>query len=142
MFVGKSHVMKKLFPYIFSLLAITLIPACSAEKKFANRLRGQWQIARYDVNDARIAAQAFTNLGTITFHKNHTGEVDMKNIFTQNRKAGASRIEWSNTENSVTIRGEEPELAKAWIVVTNKKKTQLWKSTDGFNRIQEIELKR
>ena len=134
--------MKKLFPFIFPLLTLALLSGCSAQKKFANRLRGQWQIARYNVNDTRSTVQAFTDLGTITFHKNHTGEVDIKNIFTRNRKAGSNRIEWSNTENSVTIRGEDPELAKAWIVVTNKKKSQLWKSTDGFNRIQEIELKR
>lgn len=134
--------MKRFVPVFLLAVSAAFLSGCSAEKKFANRLTGQWQIARYDVNDARISAQAFTSLGTITFHKNHKGEVDIKDIFTQSRRTGVRQIEWSNTANSVTIRGEDPELAKAWIVVTNKKSTQLWKSTDGFNRIQEIELKR
>ena len=134
--------MKRFIPVLLLAALAALLPGCSAEKKFANRLRGQWQITKYDVNDARLALEPYTNLGTITFHKNHTGEVDIKNIFTANRRTGVRQIKWTNTANSVTIQGEDQELAKAWIVVTNKKKTQLWKSTDGYNHIQEIELKR
>ena len=124
------------------LLALCVLQGCSAEKKFASRLRGQWQITKYNVVDTRSSGQESESLGTITFNKNHTGEVDLKNIFTQNRRTGVRKIEWSNTENSVTIHGEDAELAKAWIVITNKGNLQLWKSTDGYNRIQEIELKR
>ncbi|MCB9356883.1 MAG: lipocalin family protein [Lewinellaceae bacterium] len=134
--------MKPVFKALLLIATPFLLVSCSAQKKFANRLRGAWQITKYDVNDTRVSAREFTNLGMITFNKNHTGTVDMKNIFTGSSSSGPRPFEWSNTENSVTIRGDNSEITKAWIVVTNKKKVQLWKSTDGYNRIQEIELRR
>ena len=135
--------MKPVFFTLFFSSIVTGLSGCSAEKKFANRLRGTWEISRYDVNDTRAAARASSDLGTITFNKNHTGVVEIRNVFTDNRGNADSRsFRWSNTANSVTISGDYADLSKAWIVITNKKKFQLWKSTDGYNRIQEIELKR
>lgn len=51
-------------------------------------------------------------------------------------------FEWTNTDNTVTMRGFDTEFARSWIVIENKKSHQIWKSTDGANGVQTLELRK
>ncbi len=137
---------------ILASLAFSLVglSGCgSAAKQFSKRLRGTWQVANYGVErpDTRSLSTNTSNFGTITFNKNGTGTIDNASIFdnlTSAYRDGNNRynFRWSNTENIVVIKEEGSSLSKSWIVVTNKKKEQVWKSTDGTNEVKTIQLTR
>jgi hypothetical protein len=132
----------------FSLIGLS---GCgSAAKQFSKRLRGTWQVANYGVErpDTRSLSTNTSNFGTITFNKNGTGTIDNASIFDNLTSAyrdgnnNRYNFRWSNTDNIVVIKEEGSSLSKSWIVVTNKKKEQVWKSTDGTNEVKTIQLTR
>ena len=47
---------------------------------------------------------------------------------------------WIATENQVTINSKNSDFGKTWIRIENNRKYQKWKSTDGTNQIQMLEL--
>ncbi len=52
-------------------------------------------------------------------------------------------FKWNWNDNKyISIESKGSEFAKTWIIITNKKKYQNWKSTDGSNNIQIIEIKK
>jgi hypothetical protein len=136
--------------FIFILAAATFFSGCaSATKEFSKRLRGTWQIVNYS-SEAPVAYSdtrgANPSQGTITFNKNGSGSTDNASIF-ENLTSAASRqsyynFRWTNTENIVTLRTDGSNVSKSWIVVTNKKNQQIWRTTDGANRVSTIELGR
>lgn len=139
--------MKNITP-LFLLLAVFLLNGCaSATKDFSKRLRGTWRIADYNVElpetHSKVAATP-QDFGSITFNKNGTGSIDNASIFDNitSRSSGQFNFKWSNTENIVVIRGDGSGYSKSWIVLTNKKDQQLWKSTDGMNKVSTLELRR
>lgn len=139
--------MKKYTPVLILLLALMLTGCASATKQFTKRLRGTWTIANYGVErpEARSAASPAPNYGTITFNKDGSGSLDNASIFdnlTSRAAQGAYHFSWNNTENIVVIKGEGANFSKSWIVMTNKKDHQIWKSTDGANEVKTLELKR
>lgn len=139
--------MKNITP-LYLLLAVFLLNGCaSATKDFSKRLRGTWKVANYGVErpDTRaMAAAAPQDYGSITFNKNGTGSMDNASIFDNltSRSSGQLTFKWSNTENIVVIQGDGSGFSKSWIVITNKKDQQLWKSTDGTNKVTTLELRR
>lgn len=138
--------MKRITPFLF-LAAMLIQSGCaSATKQLSKRLRGTWQIANYGVErpTARtLTAAPASNFGSITFDKNGTGTVDNASIFDNiTSRAGQFKFTWNNTENIVVIKGEGASFSKSWIVVTNKKDHQVWKSTDGANEVNTLELRR
>lgn len=115
--------------------------ACSAEKQFARRLTGEWTIDRYAATETVARNAEASALGSIRFRRNGTGEVRIKNILVENQSDDRMRpFRWGNTENTVTIRGDINQLSKVWIVIENRRRTQVWKSTDGANTVQELRL--
>jgi hypothetical protein len=128
----------------FAVLLLGLSGCASATKDFSKRLRGTWQIVNYNVErpEARSAAPA-PDYGSITFNKDYSGSLDNSSIFDNlSSRQGQYRFRWSNTENIVVIKGEGSGVSKSWIVVTNKKDQQVWKSTDGANKVSTLELRR
>ena len=131
------------FPILLAALFALLLQSCSAEKQFARRLSGEWNIERYAATETTARNAEASALGTIRFRRNGTGEIRMKNILAENRSDDRVRpFQWGNTENTVTIRGDVNQLSKVWIVVENRRRTQVWKSTDGANTVQELRLTR
>jgi len=55
-------------------------------------------------------------------------------------KNDSTPFEWEATENYITINSEDSEISKTWIYLENKRKSQKWKSTDGKNQVQTLEL--
>jgi len=133
---------------LFLLAAVLLNGCASATKQFSKRLRGTWQVVNYQSErpDTRSVTGS-TNFGTITFNKDGSGSADNPSIFdnlTSTYRGSGSRynFRWSNTENIVVVKAEGANDSKSWIVMTNKKSQQIWKSTDGSNKVTTVELKR
>ncbi|MCS6930497.1 MAG: hypothetical protein NZM43_13495 [Saprospiraceae bacterium] len=126
---------------ILPILSFLLIAACSAQQRLQRRLMGSWHIARYEILYPSGQREETFNVGTITFHRNGSGDNDMP-ILTRNLRApNTRRFSWKNTEESVTIISENTYLAKAWIVVENRRDRQVWRSTTN-ELIQTLELQR
>jgi hypothetical protein len=49
-------------------------------------------------------------------------------------------FKWTATDQYVTIESSNSDFDKTWIIFKNKAKFQQWKSTDGKNQIQVLEL--
>ncbi len=118
-----------------ALAAVTFLHACS------HRLVGTWTVQRYETTTPGQQGVTLTNIGTIQFLKNGSGEKYLNyNVLGISRNDKVP-FKWTWTDSKyITIDGEDSEFAKTWIIMTNKKKLQKWKSTDGTNNIQIIEL--
>ncbi|MCA0236584.1 MAG: hypothetical protein LCH81_09395 [Bacteroidetes bacterium] len=128
----------------FAITLVVLLGSCaSASKQFSKRLIGSWEIVQYktEIQDMRRAA-AFPPYRNITFMKKGRGRVAANNPYPDEKGGQGFDFQWSNTENTVTMRGFDTDFARSWIVVENKKSRQVWKSTDGANGIQTLELRK
>ena len=135
---------KTILPVACAALAIFLLSACaSATKQFSSRLIGSWEIVQYktEIQDMRRTT-AFPPYRSISFMKKGRGHVAANTQYPDEKGGQGFDFEWANTENTVTMRGFDTEFARSWIVVENKKNKQVWKSTDGANGVQTLELRK
>ena len=124
------------------LFVLNLMASCSAERRFHNRLVGTWSVDRYEQRFANGENEVAQNLGTITFRKNGSGDNDLSILTRGVRKPDDVRdFSWKNTTEEVTIISRNTYLAKSWIVIENKRKRQIWKSTTQAN-VQTMELRK
>jgi hypothetical protein len=136
--------MKRNFTFILAVTCL-LFTSCSAEKKLAKRLVGEWDVAKYSEQFHATGASevTLTNVGKLMLNRNGTG--DKKINFTVMSRAVSDTLDfkWRNTEDRVTlIEDGESLFAKTWLVLTNKKNAQVWRSTDDAGNSQTMELKR
>lgn len=140
--------MKQTSLVLFLAASLFLGGCASATKQFTKRLRGTWTVANYGVESPTARSTGAPSVyGTITFNKDWSGSVENASIFdnltSRSATTGGKYIfRWNNTENIVVLRSEGSTVSKSWIVMVNKKDRQVWKSTDGNNEVNTIELKR
>lgn len=115
-----------------------MLASCSAQKKLHNRLVGRWNVSNYQ-DSYQGSRSNLDNAGSVEFTDDNRGVKDISFRAMQNYRDNAP-FSWDNTANTVTIHGDQSEFAKAWIVTTNKKKKQVWKSTNGRGGVQELTL--
>ncbi len=130
---------KWLFRTFLFLSLVSLLSGCSAEKRFHRRLVGTWDVVRYEQRFANGETQVSSDLGTVTFKRNGSGDNDVSVMTRSARTPDTNSFSWNNTIDQVTIISRNTYLAKSWIVVKNKKSTQIWKSTNQAN-VQTMEL--
>ena len=118
--------------------ALLMLASCSAQKKFHNRLVGRWNVNNYQ-DSFEGSRTNLDNAGSVEFTDDNRGLKDVSFRAMQNYRDN-SPFSWDNTSNTVTIHGDQSEFAKAWIVTSNKKKKQVWKSTNGRGGVQQITL--
>lgn len=109
------------------------------------KLVGTWNIDRYEVDNQQ--GQNFTtrNAGELTIKKNGTGEKNVQYNMFQNEFSDLESFRWNmQGDDIITISSsnsrQKSEFDKTWIMITNTKKKQLWKSTDGKNSVQTLEM--
>lgn len=129
---------------LFAASVIFLLSACAgASKQFSKRLEGTWQIVQYKTEIQEMQrTTAFPPYRSITFMKKGRGRVAANTQYADEKGGQGFDFEWNNTDNTVTMRGFDTEFARSWIVMENKKSSQIWKSTDGANGVQTLELKK
>lgn len=127
---------KSLFIIAFAALVFT---SCSP------KLVGTWNVDRYEVDNQKGQNMTTRNAGEIVINKNGTGEKNINYNMFQNEFSDAEDFRWSmQGKDLITITStnsyEKSDFDKTWIMVTNGKKKQVWKSTDGKNSVQILEL--
>lgn len=125
--------------------AFTLFVSCSAEKKLAKRLVGEWNIVSYSEQFHATGASevTLTNIGTLMLNKNGTGDKSINFSIMSRTVTDTLSFNWNNTVDKVTLMGSEESLfAKTWLVMSSKKNEQVWRSTDNEGNSQRMELKR
>lgn len=116
---------------------VVLISSCSP------RLVGVWAIESYKVKEGTASGVNVNNVGTITFKKGNNGEKNIMYSVFQNKYEDKSPFKWyQDDEHSVRIEGENSDFSKTWLITGNGRKQQVWRSTDGANRVQELVLRK
>jgi hypothetical protein len=103
-------------------------------------LVGTWNVQKYETNTAGEHNISLQNIGSMTFDKAGTGDKQIEYSVLGMVKKDTLPFKWNATEKQVTINSKNSEFGKTWIIIENKGKFQKWKSTDGTNQIQMIEL--
>ena len=107
---------------------------------------GTWNIDRYEVDNYKGQNVSSTNAGEIVVNKNGTGEKNLFYTMLNEDHKDEQSFRWDLKDNILRIydtKGKgNSNFAKSWIVVTDKGKKQVWKSTDGNNSVQIIELRK
>ncbi len=123
----------KSFYFLFISL-LFLLTSC------AQRLVGTWTVKKYENVSPGEKGVSVQNVGSISFDKDGTGQKEMNYTVLGVEKDDSTPFEWSATENYITIKSEDSDISKTWIYLENKSKSQKWKSTDGKNQVQTLEL--
>lgn len=117
------------------ILLITVLSSCS------NRMVGTWTVQRYENTTPGEQGVTLNNIGTLQFKKNGSGEKSLNYVVLGVSHADQIPFKWKWDEGKyMSIDSKGSDFSKTWIIMTDKKKYQKWKSTDGTNNIQILEL--
>ena len=117
------------------VLSTYFVTSCS------HRLSGTWAVQRYEEVTPGKQGVALSNIGAIQFKSKGTGEKNINYTILGINKANNLSFKWNcDTGSIVSIESEGSDMAKTWIIITNKKKFQKWKSTDVANKVQIMEF--
>ncbi|WP_396153416.1 hypothetical protein [Flavobacterium sp.] len=120
--------------FTLALVAILFLTSCS------EKIVGTWNVQKFETIKPGEQNISLNNIGTITFNKNNTGEKSLYyNVLGVETKDDVP-FKWNLNEPYITIESENSSIAKKWILIENNRKSQKWKSTDGSNEIQTLEL--
>ncbi|MDX9782852.1 MAG: hypothetical protein RBT35_07740 [Bacteroidales bacterium] len=130
--------MKKTFIKLFiAAFALTALASCS------HRLAGTWQVKRFEVSKPGEPGTSLNNIGTISFSNNGSGEKNISYVVLGVQREDKTPFKWEWADGKyVTIESEGSDFSKTWIIIENKKKSQKWKSTDGSNLVQTLEIEK
>lgn len=120
--------------FLLPISILFLLSSC------APRLVGTWKVKKYESVSAGDKGISVQNVGSISFDKNGTGQKEMNYKVLGMEKDDSTPFQWNATENYITIESADSDLSKTWLFLENKKKSQIWKSTDGKNQVQTLEL--
>lgn len=120
------------------LIISTVFTSCSP------KIVGNWNVDRYEIDNYLGKNLTARNAGEITLNKNGTGEKNLSIQMFNEDPNQPDRFRWELKNQILRIyddNSKQPtDFAKSWIIVTNRNTKQVWKSTDGSNSIQVIEL--
>lgn len=129
--------MKKSLPFLLLLL---LLAGCS------KGLVHTWNIDKFEIIRENGQKTGSDNIGTITFNKNGSGDKNISYTIFENQYEDKAPFKWEKHEDYILLKttkdADSSRLSKAWIIIEDKSKKQIWKSTDGENNIQTLELSR
>ncbi len=109
----------------------------------AKRLTGTWNVQRYETVTPGQPAVTLQNIGTIHFKGNGTGKKNLSFNALGTVQEDKTPFKWTWQEGKyVSINSEGSDFSKTWIIMEDKRSFQKWKSTDGANHVQVIELKK
>ena len=121
-------------------LFVTVISFVIVLTSCAPKLVGKWNIDKYETTRPGEQAVSLNNIGTMTFKKNGDGEKNINYTIFGRTRTDNTPFGWHATGPYVGIESSNSDFSKTWIITTNKRKTQKWKSTDGANGVQVLEL--
>lgn len=109
-------------------------------------IQNTWNIDKYEVINDKGQNTTSQNIGSITFKKRGEGEKNISyNVF-QNDYTDKADFTWDLHDDYIIISNgkdaKKSNFNKTWIIVSDKSKKQVWKSTDGKQSVQILELSR
>ena len=119
---------------LFAIALFVTVSSC------APRLVGTWTVQKYENTSPNNKGVSVQNAGSISFEKDGTGQKEMNYTVLGVDKDDSTPFKWSATDSYITIEGTDDDISKTWIFLENKSKSQKWKSTDGKNQVQTLEL--
>ncbi|PZX62956.1 lipocalin-like domain-containing protein [Hydrotalea sandarakina] len=130
--------MKQFNKIYLVLIAAIALGSCTLQQ----RLTGTWNIVKFQETNISQQNASASNVGTIQFKKDGTGVKSLSYSILGNQTNDQKPFTWTINGNNVTLNSENAQFPKSWIIVTNKAKYQVWKTTDGQGNIQKMELKK
>lgn len=124
------------------LIFATLLIMAAALSSCTPRLVGSWAIERYETTTPDQQQASMNDIGILTFYENGTGEKDISYSLFGEITNDHLPFNWTTTDKYVTIQSEGSSFSKTWIIIEDQGKFQKWKSTDGGNQVQTLELKK
>lgn len=119
------------------LIVMTFITSCS------HRMVGTWNVSRFETSKPGEQSISLNNVGTMEFKGNGSGEKKLNYSVLGIDRNDELPFKWEwNDDKYISIESEGSEFSKTWIIIENNRKFQKWKSTDGTNTIQVLELKK
>lgn len=126
-----------LFTIATLVITAVFLTACSS------RIVGTWTVQRYETTTPGQQGVALSNIGTMQFKNNGSGEKNLNYSVLGITRNDQIPFNWTwNDGKYISIESSGSEFSKTWIIMENKKKFQKWKSTDGTNNIQILELRK
>lgn len=124
------------------LVFATLLLIGATLSSCSPRLVGSWAIQRYETTTPDQQATSVNDIGILVFHKDGTGEKNISYSLFGAQTDDRLPFNWTTTDKYVTIQSDGSLFSKTWIFIEDKGKFQKWKSTDGSNQVQTLELKK
>ncbi len=119
------------------VVVITLVTSCS------HRMVGTWNVSRFETSKLGDQSISLNNVGTMEFKGNGEGEKKLNYSVLGIQRNDELPFKWKwNDDKYISIESQGSEFSKTWIIIENKRKFQKWKSTDGTNTVQVLELKK
>lgn len=135
MFNTNNFMMKtKFLITAFYIISLSSLLSCS------HKLVGTWNVDKYETVSLDQQGISLSNIGTITFKGNQTGEKNIKYKVLGIHRNDNLGFDWAANENYVSIKNGGAEFSKTWIILESKRNIQRWKSTDGNNQVQILHL--
>ncbi|HEV7350009.1 hypothetical protein [Telluribacter sp.] len=125
-----------------SLLGLILFITIALAGCAGDRLVGTWDVTSFEMQQPGQQGVRVQSIGTITFNSDQTGTKNIRYSVLDRQFTDTLSFNWSKSEGYITLEGPGSEFAKAWIVVDDDRTTQRWRSTDGENTVQLLELKK
>jgi len=85
---------------------------------------------------------AAKNIGTMTYSGRGKGVKDLRFNIMGSEKNDTSPFTWKLNENLLSIHSDGSEISKTWIIVDNKSNYKKLQSTDGADKVEEMEIKK
>ncbi|MGC8751409.1 lipocalin family protein [Hydrotalea sp.] len=130
--------MKQFNKIYLVLIAAIALGSCTLQQ----RLTGTWNIVKFQETNISQQNASASNVGTIQFKKDGSGVKSLSYSILGNQTNDQKPFTWTINGNNVTLNSENAQFPKSWIIITNKPKYQVWKTTDGQGNIQKMELKK
>jgi len=104
---------------------------------------GTWTVSQFETATPGKQTISLNNVGTMEFKSNGTGSKNLNYSVLGVQRNDDLPFKWEwNDGKYVIIESDGSEFSKIWIIMENKRKLQKWKSTDGANNVQVLELKK
>lgn len=106
----------------------------------APKLTGAWKIDRYETTKPGGQTIAVNDIGSLTLKKDGSGEKNIQYNVSGVNKTDNTPFGWHATGPYLGIESPGSDFSRTWIIVTNKRKQQKWRSSDHVTGTQILEL--
>ncbi len=131
-----NRIMKNKYSIVVLILVSISLFSCSP------KLAGTWKIVKYEINEPGKPVLILKDIGTLKLKKNGEGEKNIRYTALGKEHSDNSKLGWYVTGPYIGIESPGSEFSKTWVMLVHKKKEQKWKTTDGTNKVQIMELKK